>query len=100
MTAASVRNQHRSSASATRSSPRFSSHSPAIIKATSPGWPSMLRSGGELLRVVSQLLVDDIQQWLMVLEVLELRDEQIHGLLEPIGRVVGAVRRQQHIVET
>jgi hypothetical protein len=45
-------------------------------------------------RLVSKSLVYDIEQLLTLLESFELRDEKLHCLVEPVGRIVGAMRRK------
>ena len=48
----------------------------------------------ERYRLISEFLIDDVEQRLTVAEPLKLGDEKLHGLLEPVGRIVGAMRRK------
>src|SRR5271170_8080833 len=48
---------------------------------------------------VSQLLVHDIEQRLVLPESLKLLDEQPPGVVEPVGGMVGAMRREQNILQ-
>src|ERR1039458_3270803 len=49
---------------------------------------------------VTGLFVDYIQKRLPVTEALEILNENMHGQIGPAHRVIGRVRRQQHIIET
>ena len=49
--------------------------------------------------LVAQLLIDDVHQRLARLESFELLDEELHGPIQPIGSVVGAMRGQQYIFQ-
>src|SRR5258706_11970830 len=51
------------------------------------------------LTLIAKFLVHDIEQRLAAAEPLEIFDEQPHCTLFPVGRVVGRVRREQHVVE-
>src|SRR5580698_9083800 len=53
----------------------------------------------ESWELVSKFLVHDVEQRLALPEPLELRDEKPHGIVQPVGRVVGTVRRKQNIFE-
>lgn len=43
--------------------------------------------------LVSELLVDDVCQWFSPAKSLKLSDEEAHGIVQPVGCVVGAVGR-------
>src|SRR6202008_1229479 len=40
-----------------------------------------------------------VQQWLSATESFKLREEEAHGIVEPIGRMVRAMRRQKNVFQ-
>jgi len=48
------------------------------------------------ISLIAELLINYVHQWLTLLESFELRDEELHGLVQPIGGVVGTMRGHQY----
>src|SRR5262245_26561782 len=48
---------------------------------------------------VAQRLVDDIEKRLASAESCELRDEELHGIVQPIGGVIGRMWREQNVFQ-
>src|SRR5687767_2938198 len=59
----------------------------------------LLDSGSWLLVLISEFLIYDIAQRLALSESLEVIQKELHRLVEPVRGVVGAMRREQNIVE-
>src|SRR2546426_8269834 len=57
------------------------------------------RSEGTPWLSVSQLLVHYVPQRLPFVIALELLDEEAHRLIQPVRRVVGAMRREEHVLQ-
>ena len=51
------------------------------------------------MALIAELLINDVHQWLTLLESFELRDEELHGSIQPIGCMVGTMRGQQYIFQ-
>src|SRR6202795_1244600 len=68
---------------------------------TSIRWRVSLRANAEssVFPLVSQLLIDDIEQRFTFLESFELRDEKLHRVVQPIRGMVGAMRRKQDVFQ-
>jgi len=43
------------------------------------------------MALIAELLINDVHQWLTLLESFELRDEELHGSIQPIGCMVGTM---------
>src|SRR5271154_4490196 len=57
------------------------------------------RFGAHYPNLISQLLIDHIEQRLAFAVSLELLEEKLHRIVQPIGRMVGAMRRKQDIFQ-
>jgi hypothetical protein len=75
-------------------------HHLAVIDNRSPGiHATQYRSRERYMPLIAQLLINDVHQWLTLLESVELRDEELHGLIQPIGCMVGTMRGHQYIFQ-